>query len=255
MHQPDKIHPKHGVWCPDPVERRERVHRLTVEHARAKQRTAHDEPCRGRRAQVELLPDRGHVAPGIERVRHAVGPQHLEVHRRQELGAPQLDGVPQFTRQLLQEPIQRLRKPLRRQPLLPAKRGKLEHQRPRVPGEGLEVRARHCIQEELGVEEVLVGLTRALPVLASPGMNGDLLPYLADAGKVFRQLLSVAGEGIARGRGVEGGVDPDGTKQRVARRFAQQQGGGVLPGILSVIYEAGPAGIGPRRWAEAHQLR
>ena len=186
----------------------------------------------------------------------AVLAQHREVHGREELLVPDLDGVlalPRKRREERVEPVGELLRP----DAAPAGDGlELEHERPGVPGEMRLVRLVDRLQEHLGVEEVRVDLAGSGPAQRlGVGMHRELVPDLAHGRETGRKALRPSAQHFRRGGRVEAGVDSDGAKEGIRGVLLQHPRGGALACVVPMVDDAAPAGIVPRRSAEAHAAR
>src|SRR4249920_3118207 len=123
-------------------------------------------------------------------------------------------------------------------------------------GEVSHVRLVDRLEEECGIEEMRIDLARPrLALDLGPGMHRDLLPHLADAGKIGWETGGVALEdGIGR-RAVETRIDADSAEERKAAVLGEHRRGGALAAIVLVIDQSLPSGIGPRRSAEPDERR
>ena len=174
---------------------------------------AHDKEVSGEGFILgQLLPQRGHPAPGGVDVGHAVPPEHNEIVVAQQLSVANLRGIPMALGELDEEVVQ----PSQETAVL----DDLFREGPELQDDGPQFGAQllhdfhELAGEQVAVEKVgiVLPLSRAVPWVSWIGMDGDLLGGLQAEPEV------VGGEGVETryqpltGELVEGAIDPDGGK-------------------------------------------
>src|SRR6185295_16315403 len=124
----------------------------------------------------------------------------------------------------------------------------LEHQWPYVVREVLLIRLVDRLEEDIGIEEVRIGLpSTGLVHGLAEGVHRHLVPHLADTGKAWREVLGVAPEdALFRGR-VIAGIDADRAEEGEGGVLPKHPGRGALGSVIPVVDDAAPSGIIPGR--------
>ena len=117
------------------------------------------------------------------------------------------------------------------------------------------------LREQIGVEEVLVGLPGLLAETVQLGklLDRDGVGHLQAEQEVVRRLVDHAFQVLLAGEGVVGGIDADGLEDLGVFRQAVtlEPGFGELAPVFvagAVVEHPAPAGVFPRRCADVNAL-